>query len=112
MAENDGDAYLPAEPATAPLLEPPASAADLLKREASRQVQVVDGEIACLVARLEPPKLESEEQRARRTPFDCSLPHEMAEPAVGRAVAVLRIVDPTPAAKHHPGRGRRIHCPP
>src|SRR5438876_7957796 len=111
-AENDGDAYLPAEPATAPLLEPPAGAADLLKREASCQVQMVDGEIAGLVARLESPELEPKDERTRRAPLHVPLAHEITEPAVGQDVGVLRIVDATAAAEHPRGPRPQIQLPP
>src|SRR5256885_6159155 len=83
----------------------PSFAADLLEVVAGRQVQVIDLEVTRRVARFEPAKFESKDQRPRRTPLHVTLAHQIAEAPGREHVAIARIVDAAAAAKH-PGRPR------
>src|SRR3989475_7211329 len=74
--------------------------------------QMVDGEVAGLITRLEAAKLEAEHQGARRTPLDVPFAHEITESSRCRHIRILRIVDAAAAAEHPPRARAHVQLAP
>src|SRR5439155_16172840 len=93
-----------------PLL--PAEPPDFLEAVPRRQIEVIRREVACRIRRREPAEFKSKDHRARGSPLEVALAHEVLEAAPSGDIRIFRIVDTAASAEHPLGVRSQVELSP